>query len=63
MGVAPERVAVVEDTPVGVTAGLSAGMTVFGYAGRTPRQRLTSAGATAVFDDMSRLPALLDDWP
>ena len=61
MGVSPDRVAVVEDTPVGVTAGLAAGMNVFGYAGRTPRQRLMSAGANAVFDDMSILPILLED--
>jgi HAD superfamily hydrolase (TIGR01509 family) len=61
MGVAPHRVAVVEDTPVGVAAGLAAGMTVFGYAGRTPRHRLASAGARVVFDDMSMLPALLGD--
>lgn len=60
MGASPEHVAVIEDTPVGVTAARSAGMSVFGYAGRTPRHRLMSAGATAVFDDMSLLPALLD---
>ncbi|MEP7050340.1 MAG: HAD family hydrolase [Pseudomonadota bacterium] len=59
MGVSPDRVAVVEDTPVGVTGGLAAGMTVLGYAGRTPRHRLLAAGATVVFDDMSHLPALL----
>jgi HAD superfamily hydrolase (TIGR01509 family) len=59
MGVSPARVAVVEDTPVGVAAGLAAGMKVFGYAGRTPRQRLLSAGATVVFDDMSELPTLV----
>jgi HAD superfamily hydrolase (TIGR01509 family) len=61
MGVAPDRAAVVEDTPVGVVAGLAAGMKVFGYAGRTPRQRLLSAGASVVFDDMTMLPTLLAD--
>nr|ACN18077.1 putative phosphatase YieH [uncultured bacterium BLR5] len=61
MGLSPERAAVVEDTPVGVVAGIAAGMKVFGYAGRTPRQRLLSAGASVVFDDMSILPALLAD--
>ena len=61
MGVSPDRVAVVEDTPVGVTAGRAAGMNVFGYTGRTPRHRLMSAGANAVFDDMSVLPPLLED--
>jgi len=59
MRVSPDRVAVVEDTPVGVAAGLAAGMTVFGYAGRTPRQRLASAGASVVFEEMSMLPGLL----
>jgi HAD superfamily hydrolase (TIGR01509 family) len=60
MGVPPDRVAVVEDTPVGVMAGVAAGMKVFGYAGRTPQQRLRSAGASVVFHDMSMLPALLE---
>ncbi len=58
MGAAPERTAVVEDSPVGVTAALAAGMTVFGYAGRTPEERLRTAGAL-VFRDMSDLPGLL----
>lgn len=59
MGVPPSRVAVVEDTPTGVTAGIAAGMTVFGYAGRTPAARLREAGAAVVFADMHELPALL----
>jgi hypothetical protein len=32
-------------------------MTVFGYAGRTPAERL--GGATRVFADMAELPGLL----
>ena len=36
MGWEPAECAVVEDSPAGVEAGLSAGMTVFGYAGATP---------------------------
>jgi len=48
------------DSPVGVAAGLAAGMPVLGYAAGTPRQRLLDAGAHAVFDDMRRLPSLLD---
>ena len=35
LGVNPSACAVVEDTPVGVTAGVAAGMTVFGYAAPT----------------------------
>jgi HAD superfamily hydrolase (TIGR01509 family) len=58
MGALPERSAVVEDTPTGTQAGRAAGMTVFGYAGHTPRARLAAAGAVA-FDDMAALPSLL----
>ena len=59
MGAAPERCVVVEDTSVGVTAGKAAGMTVFGYAGRTPAARLHAAGANVVFSDMTELPGLI----
>jgi HAD superfamily hydrolase (TIGR01509 family) len=59
MGVAPERTAVVEDTPVGVAAGKAAGMSVFGFAERTPAARLREAGASVVFESMSELPGLL----
>jgi HAD superfamily hydrolase (TIGR01509 family) len=59
MGVAPSRCVVVEDTPTGVTAGVAAGMTVFGYAERMDRQRLLDAGAALVFDDMALLPELV----
>ena len=52
----PADCAVVEDSPAGVAAGLSAGMTVFGYAGTTPASKL---GAARVFTDMAELPALL----
>jgi HAD superfamily hydrolase (TIGR01509 family) len=66
MGWEPADCAVVEDSPAGVEAGLSAGMTVFGYAGATPPSWLTqptsSAGtgdALRVFTDMAELPGLL----
>jgi HAD superfamily hydrolase (TIGR01509 family) len=59
MGAAPERCVVVEDTSVGVTAGKAAGMTVLGYAGRTPAARLHAAGANVVFSDMLQLPELI----
>ena len=59
MGARPERCAVIEDTHVGVTAAVAAGMTVLGYAGRTPPGRLLAAGASTVFADMHQLPALL----
>jgi HAD superfamily hydrolase (TIGR01509 family) len=63
LGVAPARCAVVEDTVVGVTAGVAAGATVFGYsppeAGHDAPAALRAAGAATIFDDLARLPALL----
>jgi HAD superfamily hydrolase (TIGR01509 family) len=56
MGWEPADCAVVEDSPAGVAAGLSAGMTVFGYAATTPAALLEGA---RVFSDMAELPALL----
>ncbi len=57
----PSRCVVVEDSLVGVAAGLSAGMRVFGYAGGDPEtaEKLIRAGAT-VFMAMSDLPPLLE---
>lgn len=61
--VAPQRCLVIEDSVPGLTAGVRAGATVWGYcpkenAHSTPEQLLT-AGATLVFDDMADLPQLL----
>lgn len=58
MGAKPLECAVIEDSVPGVQAGVAAGMTVFGYAGFTPFERLLDAGAV-VFDNMSELPRLL----
>lgn len=57
-GAEPGACAVIEDSPVGVEAGIAAGMTVFGYAAISDAARLAAAGAR-VFTDMRRLPALL----
>ncbi len=48
MGVRPERCAVIEDTTVGVTAAVAAGMRVLGYAAAGGADRLVAAGAEAI---------------
>jgi HAD superfamily hydrolase (TIGR01509 family) len=64
LGVKAGRCAVVEDTVIGVTAGVAAGATVFGYsppeAGHDAPQALIAAGAAAVFTDMAQLAAILE---
>jgi HAD superfamily hydrolase (TIGR01509 family) len=66
LSVAPGRCAVVEDTLTGVTAGVAAGATVFGYsppeAGEDGPEALRRAGAAHVFTDMVQLPEMLDAW-
>ncbi len=63
LGVDATRCAVVEDTVTGVTAGVAAGATVFGYSpggpGHSPADALIAAGAVLVFTDMAQLPGLL----
>lgn len=63
LGIDPRRAAVVEDSVAGVTAGVAAGATVFGFAPDGPTHSspdtLLAAGATVVFDDMRDLPSLL----
>jgi HAD superfamily hydrolase (TIGR01509 family) len=62
LGVAPGQCAVIEDTVTGVTAGVAAGATVFGYsppeAGHDGPAALRAAGASFIFTDMAQLP----DW-
>ena len=55
----PIDVAVVEDSPPGVQAGVAAGMRVFGYGRDSGEERLDAAGAHATFTAMADLPALL----
>ena len=63
LGVEPAHCAVVEDTVTGVTAGVAAGATVFGYspaeAGHDAPAALRNAGAMAVFTHMAELHDLI----
>jgi HAD superfamily hydrolase (TIGR01509 family) len=63
LGVRADRCAVVEDTVTGVTAGASAGATVFGYsppeAGHDAPDVLRRAGVVEVFGEMADLAGVL----
>jgi HAD superfamily hydrolase (TIGR01509 family) len=66
LGVAPARCLVIDDTPVGVTAGVAAGATVWALCppanerfGTASPQDLRAAGAARIFECMDELPALL----
>lgn len=63
LGVAPERCLVIEDSVPGLTAGVRAGATVWGYCPKanahSTAEQLLQAGASMVFDDMADLPKLL----
>ncbi|HJX78659.1 HAD family hydrolase [Glutamicibacter sp.] len=63
LSVDPRQAAVVEDTVTGVSAGVAAGATVFGYCPGGPisstKEELLTAGATEVFTSMDQLPGLL----
>jgi HAD superfamily hydrolase (TIGR01509 family) len=64
MGADPAACVVVEDSVAGIRGAVAAGMTAFGFHGGSHcgpdhAASLQVAGATATFDDMSRLPVLI----
>jgi HAD superfamily hydrolase (TIGR01509 family) len=64
MGMPPARCLVIEDSVPGVTGARAAGMAVFGFHGGShcrpgDEAALLAAGATANFDDMRELPAMI----
>lgn len=65
VNVAPHRCLVVEDTITGVTAGIAAGATVFGYgppeAGHDAADALRKAGASRIFTRMADLPGIVSE--
>ena len=66
MGVEPGACIVVEDSPVGVTAGVAAGMTVIGFAGAShagsnTADQLRAAGACEVISDLRALKRAIID--
>ena len=50
-----EKCLVIEDSPIGVTGAVAAGMMVFGYTERMPENKLRKAGAHRVFNRMDDL--------
>ena len=58
MGADPAGCVVVEDTPLGVTAAVAAGMRVFGFSADSDEAALRRAGAE-ILHSLDQLPALL----
>ena len=61
MGVLPQHCLVIEDSPRGASAGVAAGMSVFGYTGGGDNSALKKVGCTKTFDTMQEIAAFLDN--
>ena len=61
MGVLPQDCLVIEDSPRGASAGVAAGMSVFGYTGGGDNSALKKVGCTKTFDTMQEIAAFLDN--
>ena len=59
MGARPAGCVVIEDSPFGVRAGVSAGMRVLGYGGGLVAADVLAEAGAEVFGHMSEVPALL----
>lgn len=59
MSADPADCVVVEDTPSGVLAAVSAGMRAIGYAADSDRKALREAGAQLLLDSLEELPSAL----
>lgn len=58
-GVPADACLVIEDSASGIAAAHAAGMSVYGFAARTPDEALLAAGAHKVFSQMAELPGLV----
>ena len=61
MGVLPQHCLVIEDSPRGASAGVAAGMSVFGYTGGGDNSVLKKVGCSKTFDTMQEIAAFLDN--
>lgn len=58
----PDRCLVIEDSPLGVKGGISAGMTVIGFAELMNEQKLKDAGAHRIIKSMSSLVDEINEY-